>query len=53
MINFDPNIDNIVESCLSVKASGAIIDQIANDLLLPDGQSISLLLENEKKETTN
>jgi hypothetical protein len=48
MINFDPNIDNIVLSSLDIKASGSIIEQIKNDLNLPDGENIKILLENEK-----
>jgi hypothetical protein len=48
MINFDPNIDNIVASALLIKASGSIIEDIKNDLNLQDGENISILLQNEE-----
>lgn len=48
MINFDPNIDNIVSSSLQIKASGSIIEQIQQDLALPDGEDIKILLQNEE-----
>jgi hypothetical protein len=48
MINFDPNIDNIVASSLQIKASGSIIEQIKKDLTLPDGEDINILLQNEE-----
>lgn len=55
MINFDSNITNLTSSILSVKASGSIIEQIQNDLNLPDGKDIQDLLDNEEKNnsTTN
>jgi len=53
MINFDSNITNLTSSILSVKASGSIIDQIQNDLNLPDGDDITTLLNNEEKNKSN
>lgn len=55
MINFDSNITNLTSSILSVKASGSIIEQIQNDLNLPDGKDIQDLLNDEEKNnsTTN
>jgi hypothetical protein len=53
MTNFDLNIDNIIESHLNVKASGAILDQVAIDLNLPDGENIDILLANEKNAPKN
>lgn len=55
MVNFHPNIDNIIESTLVVKASGSIVDQAINDLQLPDGENIEKLIANEelKKKQTN
>lgn len=49
MINFDSNIDNIIPSVLLVKASGSIIEQVNQDLILPDGDDIETLLANEEK----
>lgn len=51
MINFDSNIDNIVPSVLLVKASGSIMEQVIQDLSLPDGKDIKTLLDNEEKNT--
>lgn len=48
MKNIDPNIDNIIESRLYVKASGSIVQEAINDLSLPDGESIETLLQNEE-----
>ena len=39
---------NFVQSTLAVKASG-LDDQIANDLLLPEGKSIAELLHDQEK----
>ena len=39
---------NFVQSTLAVKASG-LDDQIAQDLLLPDGKSIAELLNDQEK----
>jgi hypothetical protein len=51
MINFDSNINNLTSSILSVKASGCIVDQAQSDLQLPDGEDISILLDNEEKNS--
>jgi hypothetical protein len=48
MTNFDINIEHIVSSQLNVKASGSIVDQAKEDLILPEGDSIEVLLGNEK-----
>lgn len=48
MNNFDLNINDIVYSSLTVKASGSIITEAQNDLRLPDGEDITQLLQNEK-----
>jgi hypothetical protein len=56
MTNFDINLDSIVGSSLQIKASGSIIQDIENDLKLPDGKCIEKLLDNEKnikKSTEN
>jgi hypothetical protein len=53
MINFEPNIENIVASSLIIKASGSIIEEVKNDLNLQDGENISILLQNEKNISTN
>lgn len=39
---------NLVDSTLTVKASGSISD-ISNDLDLPEGKSIAELLDDQKK----
>jgi hypothetical protein len=52
MTNFDFNIDNITSSELVVKASGSIIQEINNDLQLPDGDNIEVLLSNAQKTKT-
>ena len=49
MINFDSNISNIIQSTLNIKASGSIVEDIQHDLELPDGEDISILLDNEEK----
>ena len=48
MNNFDLNINDIVYSSLTVKASGSIIAEAQSDLSLPDGADITQLLQNEK-----
>lgn len=48
MTNFDINLDSVVNSSLMVKASGSIIHDVKNDLNLPDGKTITQLLDNEK-----
>jgi hypothetical protein len=53
MINFEPNIENIVSSSLEIKASGSIIEEVKNDLNLQDGENISILLQNEKNISKN
>lgn len=49
MANFDINLDSIIESTLSVKASGSLNSAIEHDLSLPDGENIEILLANEEK----
>lgn len=49
MINFDSNIDDLIPSVLDIKASGSIINDVKNDLQLPDGEDIGILLANEEK----
>jgi hypothetical protein len=52
MINLNTfNPDSIIDSVLSVKASGSINDEAIHDLLLENGKSIAELLhgKNEKE----
>lgn len=46
------NIDqfDLVDSVLTVKASGSINTDVINDLELPQGKSISSLLNDQEKE---
>jgi len=43
---------NIVDSILTVKASGCEMDHINNDLLLPQGKSIAELIDDQKENQT-
>jgi len=51
MTNFNPDLNKIIPSQLVIKASGSIIEQINNDLKLPDGKDIQDLLKNEEKNS--
>lgn len=51
MVNLDSNITNLIQSSLTVKASGSIAEQAQSDLQLPDGEDISILLDNEEKNS--
>jgi hypothetical protein len=48
MFNFDIDISHLAASELHVKGSGSIIEQAQQDLNLPEGDSIEVLLGNEK-----
>lgn len=48
---FKPNLNtNIVDSILTVKASGQVDDIATMDLLLPQGKSIAQLIDDQEKE---
>jgi hypothetical protein len=51
MINSNSfNPDSIVDSILSIKASGSINDEAIHDLLLENGKSIAELLNDQSKK---
>jgi hypothetical protein len=48
---FKPNLNNdLVDSILTVKASGQIDDVAIMDLLLPQGKSIAQLIDDQEKK---
>jgi hypothetical protein len=50
MINLNTfNPDSIVDSVLSIKASGSINDEAINDLLLENGKTIAELLHDQSE----
>lgn len=51
MINSNSfNPDSIIDSVLSIKASGSINDEAINDLLLENGKSIAELLNDQSQK---
>jgi hypothetical protein len=46
-----PHLDyNLVDSILTVKASGQVEDHVIMDLLLPQGKSIAQLIDDQQKK---